>query len=106
MPSKPKPRVPRIRTPMTAEQVTEVVQAVKRSDVQTPERSNVRGLIERPGRVLSDGSRRGARSLRRLTIYVSLDMGAALDTLASARSMSKSEIAEAAFNAYLTEVTP
>ena len=100
MPSKQRP-ITRLRTPLSEQDAHEVVRAVKRSDVTTASERLGVGVIERPGHVLAGGGRRGARTLRRMTVYLPLDLAEALDDLAHARRESKSEILAAAFRALI-----
>jgi hypothetical protein len=101
---------------MPADDVAAVVAAVKRSDVVTPDSSDARtsessgasiprrGIVSRPGRVLADGSRRGARDARKLTLYVPPDLGVELDVHAARTGKTLSDIAAEAFAAYLAKV--
>jgi hypothetical protein len=59
------------------------------------------GIIERPGRVLADGSRRGARTLRRMTCYLDPELGRRLRAHALDRGQSMSDVIAEALDAYL-----
>jgi hypothetical protein len=59
------------------------------------------GIIERPGRVLADGSRRGARTLRRLTVYLDPELAKRLQGRAAERDQSMSDVIAAALEAHL-----
>ncbi len=59
------------------------------------------GIIERPGRVLADGSRRGARTLRRLTAYLDPELAARLRAHALDRDATMSDVIASALDAYL-----
>ncbi len=51
-----------------------------------------RGLVEMPGRLLGDGSRRGAATKRRTTVYLPPELAIALGKEALDRSMSMSDV--------------
>jgi hypothetical protein len=59
------------------------------------------GIIERPGRVLADGSRRGAKTLRRLTAYLDPELARRLRGHALAHDATMSDVIGDALDAYL-----
>lgn len=56
--------------------------------------------VERVGRVLGDGSRRGARTVRRLTVYLPADLAHRLELESAMTGDQKSELVERALSAY------
>jgi hypothetical protein len=56
--------------------------------------------VTRVGRVLGDGSRRGARTVRRLTVYLSADLAQWVDIESAQTGDQKSQIVERAVAAY------
>ena len=59
------------------------------------------GIIERPGRILADGSRRGAKTLRRMTVYLDPALAAKVKARAGELDQSMSDVIAAALDAYL-----
>lgn len=57
--------------------------------------------VERVGRVLGDGSRRGARTVRRLTVYLGASLGQRLELYSATTGDQKSDVVERAVAAYL-----
>ncbi len=51
------------------------------------------GIVKQPGRLLADGTRRGARVARRVTLYLPIDVAKALEDFAHDRRVSLSDIA-------------
>ena len=79
-------------------------EASERPDARTserPERPKGPGITWRDGRVLADGTRRGAGWVRRMTVYVPPELGRVLDTRAVEAGEEKSAIVAAALAAYL-----
>lgn len=115
MPSKPRPKVPpvtvdaadapRIRTKLSDRDEAEIVKTMRRHDVTTSERhdgaTSRRGIVDRPGRRLKDGSLQGAGPARKLTLYVRPSTGLALELLAVRRGTSLSDLADVALADYL-----
>ena len=62
-----------------------------------------RGIIQRKGRLRADGSRTQARTLRRLTVYLDPAMAKAIERRAVETGLNKSEMAQAAFAAWLEQ---
>ncbi len=60
-----------------------------------------RGIIQRKGRLRADGSRTEARTLRRLTVYLDPALAKTIERRAVETGLNKSEIAQAAFAAWL-----
>jgi hypothetical protein len=58
-------------------------------------------LVKRRGRPLADGSRRNARTLRRLTCYLPPDLALALDIAAVKANRSRSDVLADALAVYL-----
>ena len=58
-------------------------------------------LVKRRGRPLADGSRRNARTLRRLTCYLPPDLALALDIAAVKANRSRSDVLTDALAVYL-----
>lgn len=79
------------------------VQTSKRSNTKTSERLDVEdpSLVRRVGRVKADGSRTPARDLRRLTLYLPPEMAKAVDMRALDEGVNRSELIQAALQAYL-----
>ena len=110
MPSKAKPKVPpvsleavdvpRIRTKMTDRDEAEIVKAMRRHDVTTSSShdglTSRRGIVERPGRRLKDGSLQGGGPARKLTLYVKPETGLAFEMLALQIGKSLSDLADEA----------
>jgi hypothetical protein len=55
-----------------------------------------RGIVHLPGRLLSTGERKGARTVRRKTLYLPPDVAHELVTRAATRGLTESELASEA----------
>lgn len=58
--------------------------------------ARARGVVEMPGRLLADGSRRGAKTARRLTVYLPLEVATELGVRAAREGKTLSDIASTA----------
>ena len=58
-------------------------------------------IVHRKGRLLADGSRTEARTLRRMTVYLPPDLAMAIDRRALETGKTKSELAHEAFGQLL-----
>lgn len=67
-------------------------QTSKRSRTQRPPKPKGPGITWRDGRVLADGSRRGAGWVRRMTVYLPPELAHDLDVAAAERGEDKSAI--------------
>ena len=74
---------------------------VTRSATSTDAPDTDTRLVTRRGRPLADGTRRNARTLRRLTCYLPPDLALALDVAAVKRNRSRSDVLADALAAYL-----
>ena len=72
--------------------------AFRRPSVQTSGDSRI---VARSGRLRADGSRSGARDLRRATIYLPPDLARRLDVFAAEHGRDKSDVVAAALAALL-----
>jgi hypothetical protein len=92
------------------EQIGKIAQIFERGEVATLQRTsgdtqarrNVltdprdRRLVIRPGRILADGTRRGAKVVRRINAEISPEVGEALDEYAQATRKTIGEVIESA----------
>lgn len=85
-------------TPLSA--AVAPVEASSPPDVQTSERP-APGLVQRRGRILADGSRRGARTLRRTTVYLPPELAQRLTVHSASTGRQLSELVAEAVAAYL-----
>ena len=74
------------------------VQASERPSVQTPGDSRI---VARSGRLRADGTRTGARELRRATVYLPPDLARRLDVFAAESGRDKSDVVAEALAALL-----
>jgi len=72
-------------------------QTSKRPDVQTSEDPRV---VERLGRLRSDGTRAGARTLRRSTVYLPPELARRLDVYAAEHGRDRSDVIAEALAAW------
>lgn len=77
--------------------------ASERSDVQTPSEAQERpkGLVERKGRALATGERRGARQLRRMTVYLEPELAQRLAIHSAGTGSTLSDIIGEALSKHL-----
>lgn len=89
---------PRARTKMTERDEAEIVETMRRHDVTTSKSHDAltsrRGMVERSGRRLKDGTRAGAGPARKLTLYVKPENGMKLELLAVRRGVSLSDLVD------------
>jgi len=73
----------------------------RRKAVRRPPKPKGTGIQWRAGRLLGDGSRRGAGWVKRATIYLEPELAARLDQRARAKGQDVSTVVSAAVRAYL-----
>ena len=79
------------------------LQASERSSAQTSKRPDVQdpSIVQRVGRLKADGSRTEGKTLRRLTVYLDLDVAKDLDRRATEEGVNRSDLIQAAVVAFL-----
>ena len=80
-------------------------EALERPDVQTSKRPDVQaeagGIVRRVGRPRADGTRAGARTLRRMTVYLPPDLATRAKVAAAAEDRPASDLIAEALERYL-----
>lgn len=100
---------PGTRTPVpddAAEALERKLAARERGSVQASERPSVQTsgdsrIVARSGRLRADGTRTGARELRRSTVYLPPDLARRLDVFAAEHGRDKSDVVAEALAALL-----
>lgn len=73
------------------------------SPLPTTQLHQTTGLVERKGRILADGSRRGARALRRMTVYLPPGLAKQLSVFSAEHDCQYSEVVAEALGAWFDQ---